>query len=207
MPKGTIIEIAEKTFKNKTEAFNFFADYLRSHESIPENDYPLIEAFMQLHPRGVKNDEKIIITSTMMYGKKTKCFGVVDPDGTVDERSCRTAINGYNKSSEVKWCMRSAVQSQIEEFRSKNTIPQTCPICHSPTKEVHIDHIIPFRKLLADFLAKESLTYDDIEIVREVGQNKHLKDEELAKRFADYHKEHAQLRYLCAHCNLTLKRK
>ena len=205
MAKGIEMTFAEKTFKTKTDALNFFAQYLRSHDTIPDEDYPMIEAFMGHHPRGIKTDEKIIITTTTMYGKTTKCFGVVGADGTVDERSYKTALNGYNKTGEVKCCMRAVIQRQIEEFRRNNIVPETCPICCAVMSEVHIDHIVPFCKLLADFLSKESLTFDDIEIVREVGKNKRLKDEELGKRFADYHQQHAKLRYLCAHCNITRK--
>ena len=194
---------ANKTFKTKTEALTFFKNYLTSHDSIPDEDYPMIEAFIQHHPRGLKTDERVIITTNTMYGKTSKCFAVVDSRGTVDERSYKTAINGYNKASEVKWCMRDVVQPQIDEFRRNNAIPTSCPMCHSEMKEVHVDHIIPFCRLLSDFLAKESLTFDDIDLVKEAGQKKRLKDEELGKRFADYHKEHAQLRYLCAHCNIT----
>ena len=194
---------ANKTFKTKSDALTYFKNYLASHDSIADEDYPIFEAFMQHHPCGLKSDERVIITNHVMYGKTSKCYAVVNASGTVDERSYKTAINGYNKASEVKWCMREAIRPQINEFRHDNTIPDTCPMCHSEMNEVHVDHIIPFCRLLSDFLAKESLTFDDIEIVREFGQDKRLKDVELGKRFADYHKEHAQLRYLCAHCNIT----
>ena len=197
---------ANKTFKTKTEALTFFKNYLSSNDSIPDEDYPMIEAFIQNHPRGLKTDEKVIITTNTMYGKTSKCFAVVDSNGTVDQCSYKTAINGYNKAGEVKWCMRDVIQPQIDEFRRNDTILDSCPMCHSKMKEIHVDHIIPFCRILSDFLTNESLTsltFDDIAFVKEVGQKKRLKDEELGKRFADYHKEHAQLRYLCAHCNIT----
>ena len=196
------MSFANLTFKTKQDALNYFKQYLNTHDTISKEDEPLIEAFMQHHPRGLKTGEKVIITTDSQFGKTTKCFGVETEDGTIDKRSYKTTINGYKNSQEVKHCLRLVIQPQIEEFRRANELPDTCPMCNEPMKDPHIDHIIPFCQLLTDFLREQYITIDDIEIVRELGKDKYLKDKVLGQKFYDYHKEHAKLRYLCPHCNI-----
>ena len=200
--KGISMTFATLTFKTKQDALNYFKQYLNTHDTIPKEDEPFIEAFMQHHPRGLKTGEKVIITTETQFGKTTKCFGVETEDGIIDKRSYKTAINGYKKSQEVKHCLRAIIQPQIEEFRSATELPDTCPMCNEPMKDPHIDHIIPFCQLLTDFLREQHITVNDIEIEREVGKEKKLKDVELGKKFYEYHKQHAQLRYLCSKCNI-----
>ena len=42
---------ATLTFKTKQDALNYFKQYLNTHDTIPKEDEPFIEAFMQHHPR------------------------------------------------------------------------------------------------------------------------------------------------------------
>ena len=191
-----------QTFKTKTAAIMFLKSYLNTHESIPDSDYPLITAFMKHHPRGLKSDEHITIVPNCIEYPNIRCFAVVEADGTIDKRSYRAIINGYDQKQDVNHCLRWLIKPQIDEWKTLNTMPETCPLCHKPLDHPHVDHILPFRTILSDFLHESHIKIEDIEIVRETGKDKYLKDKALGQKFYDYHKEHATLRYLCAHCNI-----
>ena len=196
------MEFGNKQFKNKTQAIAFFKEYLHSHDEIDTEDYSTIEALIKSHPRGLAPEDTVIITTDSSHGKASKCFAVQSKDGSIDCRSVPKCINGYNQKQDVNKILRESIVPQLMEFKRNNTIPTECPLCKEPLKDVHIDHILEFRNLVKSYFEDKHVSFEDIEIIRESG-TKTFKDKNLLDGFINYHKDHATLRYICAHCNLT----
>ena len=196
------LQFEDRTFQTPIAAIAFLKSYLNHHESIPEADYPLISAFMKRHPKGLQSTDKIVIIPNCEKYPNIRCFAVIGEDGVVEKRGAKAIINGYDHKEDVIHCLRWLIKPQIDEWKEQHQMPDKCPLCNKPIEKPHIDHIVPFRSILYDFLDAFHLNLDDIEIVHERGADKHLKDEELGKKFIRYHKQRAKLRYLCSHCNI-----
>jgi hypothetical protein len=69
---------------------------------------------------------------------------------------------------------------------------------------LNVDHEVPFKQLLADFLHSKSLNYIDVE-VEDLGLNGRLKDRQLAVDWQNYHRANAVLRLTHKRCNLSRK--
>ena len=197
------LKFEDRTFQSPEAAIQYLKSYLNHHESIPDSDYPLISAFMKHHPKGLKETEKVIIIPNCEKYPKIRCFAVVGEDGVVEKRGAKAIISGYDHKEDVYHCLRWLIKPQIDEWKEAHSMPEKCPLCNKPIENPHIDHIVPFRYILYDFLNLVNKKMDDVEIIHERGADKHLKDEELGKKFIRYHKQRAKLRYLCAHCNIT----
>lgn len=109
--------------------------------------------------------------------------------------------------------MRSAIANQAVQFRNDSV--DICVLCGArptaefPNVEFHVDHNkdhATFKQLSEAWLqtkdAKTHPTYFDhgFDNMRVFNQ----RDLEFAKEWQTYHKEHAVLRMLCKHCNLTI---
>ena len=85
---------------------------------------------------------------------------------------------------------RQAIQYQIDEFKSQYSREELFG--------KHVDHKFPFNNIVEDFIKKEKI---DVELVEILGfddneTDKRFADEELKRRFAIYHKEVATLQLL-----------
>ena len=101
-------------------------------------------------------------------------------------------------SSKRKWflaALRQEVGDQILDFRKSSG--KTCGICGSEISGVsHVDHVKPFRVLVADFFGGD--THDTIDM----GEYSLLCDRDLAQSWKDYHMQNAELQITHQHCNL-----
>ena len=100
-----------------------------------------------------------------------------------------------------KMACRTSVDDQIYIYRSKAN--KVCSICSS-RKELEVDHVIHFEKLLSDFLLSNKMklpsSFDKDKYHRECFKPK---DKKFGDIWKEYHKKHAILRILCKNCNLT----
>lgn len=111
--------------------------------------------------------------------------------------------------------MRALIQPQIEAYKASykdklafllaNNMQEAarklllCPLSGKPLAngQVHCDHIYPFSRLVADWLAENSLSFEQIVI-----RKKNFVDEKLAESWADYHLAKACLQMTSAKANL-----
>lgn len=191
------------TFKNKTQAKKYFADYIRSHDHILDEDYETFVDLVSMHPRGLNDGEHIEIRVNRDYGIARNSLYKVIGSTVVDNVSYQTCIDGYNNNqSRVLACLRVAINDQIKEFKKTHLRPKLCPLCNKQLTDYHIDHVIHFKHIVDQWLEENNLTYNDLTIVKH-GITKVIQDVDLVNDFYDYHQEHAELRYICPHCNLT----
>ena len=196
-------KFGDKVFGNKTQAKKYFGDYIRTHDKILDENYPEFVDLVSNHPRGLNENEQIIIGINKRYGTARNSLYKVMDNKIVDNISYQKCIDGYNNKSRVLSCLRSSITDQINKFKRETEKPELCPICNKILDEnFHIDHIIYFEEIVNNFLKENNIEYNDIEIVAQ-GTEKFIKDQNLVNRFKEYHEQHAQLRYVCAHCNLS----
>lgn len=148
---------------------------------------------------------------------------VIRHNGTEAEFSWRAAVMQSYPDKLVQ-AMRNAILPQISGYKKEHfEKEQKCsnPTCHNPDtvlgwKDVHIDHIVPFEKLRADFVA--TVPKKKIPSTRQLTiapNNDFYKksspifkpDVPFAAQWEKYHQEHATLRIVCKKCNLSLLRK
>ncbi len=98
--------------------------------------------------------------------------------------------------------MRHTISTQITEFKKCLFELGSIIICEICGKQLyddnntHIDHIVRFIILANEFIKTE----DNIQ-TKSTGYDRIITDEVIRQRWYNYHKQHAQLRALCAYCN------
>lgn len=170
---------------------------------LSDSDRELMMRVIERHPNakekigsGIKN----INVEHSGYG--TRCFKIHRTDNSVIDFSF---IKCFKKSpKDFPASARRAVEYQIREFR--DTLPNSfmCPINGTfvTRKTAHIDHAPPmtFKQIVMLFEKPDSIEYDHS------GIGVYFVDQELAHRFAEFHKKHATLRGISKEANLSLPR-
>lgn len=135
-----------------------------------------------------------IIIRRDTYGNR--CFNIERKNGTTVDISWHHALSPV--TSQKKWfvaALREEVKGQVFSF--KNTCACICGICGGEIcGNMHIDHIIPFRELVAEFFG------DELHETVDYGEYSLLKDRNIASRWVEYHKMFALLQPTHAKCNL-----
>lgn len=139
----------------------------------------------------------------------TRGFWIVRTDGTAIDISWPIAMMPEGKPSpqhHVGNAARFEIKSQIDA-EHRNGLCVQCPLCNLPMQRgvnLNVDHELPFKQLLADFLHSKSLNYTDVD-VEDLGLNGRLKDRQLAVDWQNYHRANAVLRLTHKRCNLSRK--
>jgi len=186
-------------FKTQKEARDFASNKFKdSMLGITEDQffYKMIEH----HPFkefkigcGIKNLE--IIRDN--YGNKYINIHRLDDTFASISRNACCNNNGKKTYNNLSPAMREAIEDDINLFRSSAILE--CVFCNS-TNNLHVDHIIHFKKLQIDFLSinEAPTTFDKCPITLK----SILKEGDFKKKWIEYHKENATLRILCRDCNL-----
>jgi hypothetical protein len=131
---------------------------------------------------------------------------VVRLDGTTDTFSYKRCVTGVTQSHHGKVCeaLRFAVRSQLDTFRAGLVWPVTCAITHTEIahpNDLHIDHEIPFWRLLEGFCSEHQVDLTALEVTGN-GETLELVDGEVVTAFVAYHQRHAQLQPTCRKGNV-----
>jgi hypothetical protein len=179
---------------------------IRSH-SPAEYEY-----FHELVKRHAAHEEKLKDLSDIAIrqdaiNKKALAIDIVNTDGTRTEISWKNCVTGKSESQRSKFhsALRYAVEDQIAAFREQSKV-ETCELCTESLSlhEIHVDHILHFEILVDNFMARQEFmmpTAYEKEPMTYLTRFKE-EDRDIARRFAEYHREHATLRLVCGPCNL-----
>ena len=198
------MEIGTLKFRSKTSAINYFASYLREHETIDKVDIENIKSLISKHPKiGTRDFEPYIDFDK--EGRRTKCFWCKFPDGTRDSVSVRTCVSGYNIKQQLSEIVRRIIEDDITKFRGTQFRDGklTCELCgcEGYGKGFHVDHSSPqFIEIVNGFIKCEDLDFNETTL------EKFKFDEDIWKRFREYHNSKCNLRILCSSCNFHRKR-
>jgi hypothetical protein len=173
------------------EVYEWFADLFTRHPGYP----PKVEGMVDL------------MTKFNVRYKNNLEFHMQWYDGSLRDISPFKCVRKNRKSSRYSEAMRSAVEFQIQEFRTLSA--KTCAKCGtcSPPEggDFEVDHHHPqFIQLVSEFLksvgVSAPLEFDALE------SNVHCfkeEDREYAEAWSSYHSKNANLRLLCWRCNRT----
>jgi len=122
---------------------------------------------------------------------------LVRSDGTEASFSYKRCITGVRQSSYGKVCeaLRFSVRSQLIAFRETLQIPAKCAISGKDIvhrSDLHIDHQIPFWRLLQDFAEIQQVDLSQLDTVGS-GETLALVNQNVSRAFEAFHQAHAKL--------------
>jgi ribosomal protein L14 len=192
--------------KRETEIWvRGLADNYRNNEVIGlDREFMLM--LLQNHPEweekkgcGIK---RIEVRENHHY-KTTLGFWLVRDDDTEVAISWVTALRGQVVNGTITKALRFEIQPQIDGFKilCDDSICGLCETSLVSMEALHIDHVIPFKQLVSDWMKFHAITYEMIE-TKAMKLGSKMSNVEQAKSWFDYHLKHSQLRKVHARCNL-----
>lgn len=188
---------------------------------VPKDVYPVIKDMLGRHPRihskikDFPNSLKNIVIRRSLYGRNEFCY--VLSDGFIKTFSYLKCLGSesINHRADVTQVFRHLIRPQTRAFKDaflQNKKRGICSISKLPfpSDDLVVDHFEPFSKLVQAFFKEYKLKYDDIEITyndTEEEKEKVLKDDALAAKFVEYHKQHAVLCLIHRNLNKKLRDK
>jgi hypothetical protein len=139
-----------------------------------------------------------------------RCFWLERLDGSKTDWSFRSCLTPPTHEQEVRSALRRLVMYQVLEFR--DLAIETDARCAITGIQVtrhsaHVDHRPPktFLSLVESFLAEVGLTYENISVqpTKDGSTTTELCDVELARRWQNFHAQHAVLQLTSARANLS----
>ena len=162
------------------EEFGFIFNLLHSHPHYDEKTKDgIYDIIVRKNVRGARG-------ITIPYQ-----FRMINKNGEEIPFSFYKCINNYNIKNEIKKAFRVAIQGDIINFKLANL-----------NKKGVADHKIPFQKLLNDFLKQEGLELKEVEITFPVFGLPRLKNNDLEKKWIEYHRKNAILQIISKEENL-----
>ena len=220
------IQIGETRYRTQTACME---DVRRRIEaigitsSIRETSPAEYEFFYELVKRHAAHEDKLKALSDIairqdVTSQKWLAIDIVNTDGSRTEISYKNCVTGKSEPQRSKFhsALRYAVEDQIMAFRETNHVT-ICELCTESLSlmergvglqsvrsvPTHVDHILHFEILADNFTALQEITMPtayDKEPQTYLTRFKE-EDQNIAQRFAEYHREHATLRIICGPCN------
>lgn len=180
--------------------------------SIRETSPTEYEFFHELVKRHAAHEDKLKALSDIAIRQDVKnqkglAIDIVNTDGSRTEISWKNCVTGKSEPQRSKFhsALRYAVEDQIAAFREQSRHVTICELCDkSMDHNTHVDHILHFEILADNFTALQEITIPTEYKKEPVTYLTRFKEEDqnIAQRFAEYHREHATLRIICGPCNL-----
>lgn len=185
---------------------------------LPGNLFAIIRDILGMHPRihekipnfpdGV---EKIIIRK--MGNGNQYCY--VLPGSYPEAFSytkCLDSQSAYHKRT-VNDSFRTIIRDQMEEFKRSKIAPDGYGKCELSggrflSKDLVVDHYVPFSHLLNSFMKENKLKYEDIKIDYDAPnfyEHKPLADKQITEKFIEYHRKNAVLCLIHKELNARLR--
>lgn len=210
-----MLQIGRWTFRTKQAAENHVRGILRRHSPMQRlmgEDDEFMRALLDVHPSRriiVDCGIKYIYVENVPFARTPqKRFALCRTDESRRDFSWRHGIYPRNAARKLAGVLRDLIAPQKFLFKERS-FRGVCETCQAPlsAEDVHVDHIAPltFEALMAGWLSSLHVAADDIAIVnfREYGRSSRLEDPVYKETWIEYHEINAQLRCVCARCNLS----
>lgn len=206
------IHIGDKVFDSKDDAKKEIQGVLHRYkpgQELSPEDAEFISEVVLLHPEAEKKIGKgisgIMVHKVSLY--KTLGFCIRHPNGAIEPFSFNKCLRPPSQRELALKAMRQLVASQIIGFKNvalEGIWAIYCPLTGEEISEdnCHVDHILPFRSLAADFESGQGVRLEDLETVSGEGPEVNLVDKEIAAKWVEYHSKRAQLRLVSRRGNL-----
>jgi hypothetical protein len=217
MARRTPISIGELSFATASEAADAVRAVLYAYEPparVSQIEHQLLLGdLLAMHPEAETKIGGGVDHFEVRVNLKTPGFWIIRVDGSETDFSFIKALRPPDHATRVRMAMRRAVVDQVlavrdEVYGDGETV--ACPITgERVTKEnCHVDHYDPPFIELADRFAEGEGGYEQIGVVTADGAiGTNLSDEDVTRRWQDFHREHAKLRVVSARANLSLLRR
>ncbi|GBD90917.1 hypothetical protein BMS3Abin04_01638 [bacterium BMS3Abin04] len=212
-----LIKIGELEFKYKKDILNFYKKILNSYDFgdiVSENDFRNLNYLFEYQA-----DSKELIGSGIDYVRIAKskfnlnCFEIVHTDNSTELFSYVKRINPPRKSfAKFNEACRQAIQKDLinvkqkyfDKFSVKGQVKCQETKELSKWDELNVDHRQPntFSVILDRFIELNKINIDKIEYIKIDGGPNELADNELKRKFIEYHKQKANLRIVRKDKNL-----
>lgn len=213
------MRIGNKNFKNKNDALNYYKEILNSYrfgETLNEKDKIEIIELLSIRPdfeiKFYNNIKEIKVDRIPKYN--SKAFFVLDNNSELEVFSYIKCING-SKPPQTKFSCtcRDIVQDDINNVKlqyfkensnkGKVKCQETGELCK--WEDLVIDHRQPntFSVIVDRFIELNNIDILTIQYINVIDGVYRFKDEELCRKFKEYHKEKANLRIVKKSKNLA----
>jgi hypothetical protein len=201
-----------------TERIKGILHSYKAGEYLNSPDFYFMRDLLDQHPEAEQKIgvgvAKIFVDTAGMYS--TKCFHVLRRDGTKTDFSYSECLAETSHKNKVRRAFRFSVDPYILDFKMQrfgNGEKAYCP----DTGEVlsllttHVDHVAPktFDNLVSAFIEAEKTSFDDIAISpnldNQVGDR--LANQDLERRWIDYHNANAILELVSHAANLSIRKR
>lgn len=221
--KAIPIKIGNEYFKSKDKATRRVQSILNNTEkysagdSLGEDDFLFIRSLLDLHSESAAKVGCGVASIQIQKNStnpKYREFWITRKDGTRTEFSYIHCLESKSPEENAQMAMRNAVEPQIIAFRDSEFSGRQRVQCALSGKAVssaesEVDHEIPFRKLVDDFLREEGIALGSVQVnaTRDGETATLLADNEFCKRWCDFHQKHARLRIVTSEANRKRSRK
>lgn len=192
-----------ETVKQLRQQKNLITEKYQINEALNEEDANFIKSLLSHNydKSFVKDIKKLLVTKINKSAKTVKSFVAEMKSGkscNLNLEHCLQKIKNSNFDSDVykiEQAFRKSIEDQIKQFKLEQADDFAFYFV--------ADHVIPFRKLLQQFLQEKNLNYDSIQIYYDNQENHYkLRNKKLEKKWQKYHKNNAQLQLLTPEENL-----
>jgi hypothetical protein len=207
MPRAVEVQLADKTFANKSAAEAFFKQLLSSGQPISDADYPVVLALFRKYLPSY-DITGVAIEWNTETGAPHYAYRVTyrREDGQLcrEFKSYHKAFNGWNPKEEIVAQLRKAVVPHTTAYKKANYRPRGknfCQCCHKAltSKDVQVDHYpVLFCDIVKGFMDEYALSYETITADAK-GQNI---APTILNDFSAYHNARAHYRLTCQECNV-----
>ncbi len=210
-------KIGSLEFKYKKDVTAHFKQILNSYnfkESLGEGDFNDVLNLLKIHPKAqekIGSGIKEIIVDGAKY--KTKCFKVVRVDSSSEFFSYLKCINGsLSPLTKFRKTCRNAISDDLRSVKLsffKKHSQKGQVKCQETGKlslweELSVDHRQPntFSVIVDRFIELHRIDLETVEYIETIDNVYLFKDDDLSKKFREYHKVKANLRLVRKDKNL-----
>jgi len=211
-----VYKLSNTEFKTKKEIESFYKIFLKNeylHKEINRGDKDILLDLFTNHI-GWEHKKELVgdnINILVRLSKEYNTYGFYlrGDKGEIDISIVKTlkALNSKKTVQQLKVqdhkenitrAMRYEINDQTKAFREEQK--QQGVITH----DKHVDHVIFFRDILDNFLKKNNIKIEDIEII-DCDEHYEIKDQSIKQSWKNYHKDIAVYQMLPSKENLRRK--
>ncbi len=200
-------------FTSKASLDKYVSCVLNSYNDgqlLSRTDKDFIVALIIKHPRCVEKigcGIKDIVVRKDLVWKRNKQFWIIHKDGSSIDFSYKKCVFGETSLIDMfRHACRTAIAEDIVNF--KMAYLENNPCCPYTGERLtktnsHVDHVIPltFNVIVDGFIKGNDIKLDNVEIIGEL--QRRFKDNDVAKKFKEFHNSIALLKLVSAEANQT----
>lgn len=180
----------------KGELLATASQILKTEKELTGGEYAIAAYLLSLRRKSIGRSPRIAVKKAFVAYRPHNCFHFLDNTGKWTDFSYLKALDTPKQLSvrKINAALRDAIQPQIDLYRKENQVGGG----------KHIDHVVPFKTLVAVWLSSESLELNQLQLSKAPGRDRWvLVSDRLAASWTEYHQKNAKLEVLPAYVNMS----